>query len=195
MKRMMRALAISLSLFCVCLSATACWFWGGYNKIMYDHFLDENNYYEWTVTVNDYSWAYVDEDRNYFRYSMYESSNNLEYKPFEEKSRMFTSIWVSVLSAQDDKLNILENGMFRSYDISDCAFSVDYRNTMALIESGFFENVQIGDTITIRATCWVYGDTDWLIVGSVAKDDVTYLDIQTGLQNNKKTMDKNRSLL
>ena len=195
MKKLLRILAICTSLICVCLSSTACWFWGGYNKIMYDHFLDEDNYYEWTVTVNDYSWGYVDEDRNYFEYSMYESSNNLEYKPFEEKSRMFTSIWVSVLSAQDDRLNYLENAMFHSYDISDCGFSVDYRNTIALIESGFFENVQIGDTITIRATCWVYGDTDWLIVGSVAKDDVTYLDIQTGLQNNKKTMDKNRSLL
>ena len=183
MKRMMRALAISLSLFCVCLSATACWFWGGYNKIMYEYFSNENNYYTWTVTIRDFVWT--DRDNDYTGYSMYENSENFEYRALEERKYNYIALSTVILEYQEEWMDY----------IKEEAFTVHYKNAVELIENGFLENVKIGDTITIRATHCTYSDANFLYVAAVEKDGVTYLDMQTGLQNIKEYMDGNRSLL
>ena len=185
MKKTIQILASCLSLLCICLSTSSCWFWGGYNKIMYDHFLDENNYYTWTVTVKDFVWGYLDEDHKYNAYSMYENSENLEYRALEEKEYAYTSLPVAVLDAEEAWMDYIE----------EKAFDLCYENAVTLIENGFLENVKIGDTITIRATCWTYGDTDWFFLAELESGGVTYLDMQTGLKNIREYMDENRSLL
>lgn len=183
MKKMIKMLAISISLLCVCLGASSCWFWGGYNKIMYDHFLDESNYYTWTVTVKDLVWT--DADNDYNAYSMYENSENFEHRLLEERKYNYISLATTILEYEEEWMDY----------IKEEAFEIRYENAVELIENGFLENVSIGDTITIRATCWTYGDRDWFFLAELESDGVTYLDMQTGLKNIREYMDENRSLL
>ena len=183
MKRMMSALAIGVSLLCVCFSLTACWFWGGYNKIMYDYFSNENNYYTWTVTVKDFVWT--DADNDYTAYSMYENSENFEHRALEKRKYMYISLSATILEYEKEWMDY----------IKETAFEIHYENAVELIENGFLENVSIGDTITIRATHCTYSDANFLYVAAVEKDGVVYLDMQTGLKNITEYMDGRRSLL
>ena len=183
MKKRIKMLAISISLICVCLGSSSCWFWGGYNKIMYDHFLDESNYYTWTVTVRDFVWTDMDNDYN--AYSMYENSEKFEHRSLEERKYNYIALATTILEYEKEWMDYIKEN----------AFDIHYENAVTLIENGFLDKVKIGDTITIRATCWTYGDTDWFFVASVESGGAIYLDMQTGLQNVKEYMDENRSLL
>lgn len=183
MKKTMRMIAVYLCLLCVCFGLTGCWFWGNFNGVMYKHFKDPNNYYEWTVTVKDCVWTDVEDD--YKAYSLFNNSENFEYRALEERKYNHIALSTTILEYEEEWMDY----------IKEKAFTVHYENALKLIENGFLENVSIGDKITIRATCWTYGDTDWFFLAAVESGGVTYLDLQTGLQNIKEYMDENRSLL
>ena len=183
MKKTIQILASCLSLLCICLSASSCWFWGGYNKIMYDHFSNEDNYYTWTVRMKDFVWT--DAENDYQAYSMYENSENFEHRLLEERKYNHIALATTILEYEEEWMDY----------IKEKAFAVHYENAVELIGNGFLENVSIGDKITIRATCWTYGDADWFFLAELESDGVTYLDMQTGLKNIREYMDENRSLL
>lgn len=183
MKKVMQVLTSCLCLLCVCFSATACWFWGGYNQIMYNHFSKEDNYYTWTVTVKDFIWT--DADNDYTAYSMYEDSENFEHRELEKRKYMYISLAATILEYEKEWMG----------HIKETAFEIHYENAVELIENGFLDNVSIGDTITIRATCWTYSDRDWYFLAEIESEGVTYLDMQTGLKNITEYMDGRRSLL
>ena len=183
MKKLIRMLAAYLCLLCVCFGAAGCWFWGNFNGIMYKHFKDPNNYYEWTVCVEDFVWT--DMEDGYTGYSLFDNSENFEYRALEERKRNHIALSVTILEYEKEWMSHLNKQ----------AFEIDYQNAVELIKNGFLENVRIGETIKIRATYWTYGDRDWFFLAAVECGDVTYLDIDTGIKNIVAYMDDNRSLL
>ena len=100
---------------------------------MYEYFSDENNYYTWTVTIRDFVWT--DRDNDYTGYSMYENSENFEYRALEERKYNYIALSTVILEYQEEWMDY----------IKEEAFTVHYKNAVELIENGFLENVKIGD--------------------------------------------------
>ncbi|MBO4939771.1 MAG: hypothetical protein J6D30_01915 [Clostridia bacterium] len=163
--------------------SSSCFLWGGYNKIMYEYFSNENNYREWTMTVKDFIW--MDWDNNQATYSLYEDSEENDFKPLEY--REYDYIYLILTVDEADKEYWGENYQYVAYRIF-------YENAKTLVENGMTKDVKKGDRVTVRATDWTYSDNRFLYIAEVKTESVCYLDIQTGLKNITAYMDGNRTL-
>ncbi len=61
-------------------------------------------------------------------------------------------------------------------------------NVEILKENGFFEEVKQGDTMSIKANFWIYGDAPFFFVASVKVGDKVYLDEQIAMRNIRRYM-------
>lgn len=184
MKRTMRFILSFISMIVFCFGGSSCWLWGNFNHIMYNYFKEESNYRKWTMTVEDFIWT--DWENGRATYSLYEDSEDHTHKALEKCEH--DHIYLLLKISETDK-------EYWGEDCEGVAFEVIYDNTQELIENGLLEDVKIGDTVTIKATDWTYGDTRFLYIAALESDSVCYLDIQTGLKNMIAYMDENRSLL
>lgn len=185
----MKSLRSILAVLCAglfCLTASSCWFWGGYNGVMYKFFLDKENYEKITVTLSDFVW--VDYSAERVAYSFYENSDSYrEYANNEEDCSFYMHL--SYIEG------VSEGWIWCDGECRDISFSLCPKNAMELIENGLLENVALGDEITIYTTMWTYSDTNFFKITAVESGGKTYLDFDTGLENFKTYMNENRSLL
>ncbi len=77
----------------------------------------------------------------------------------------------------------------------ECRLEVIPANAEILKEKGFFDEVEPGDTLTIKADLFTYGDADFFFVASVKSENKSYLDEETAMYNIIKHMLANSSLL
>ena len=186
MKKLSRILAVLFTgLFC--LSASSCWFWGGWNGVMYKYFQDKDNYCEVTATFTDFHW--VDESKlgtDRIAQSFYGD----ESEPFKNDGGDYD--FFMVLSYIED---VSQGWIWWEGQRENVGFQICAQNAMELIENGFLGNVAVGDEITVRTTMWIYSDAEFFVINAVESGGVTYLDFDTGLQNYREFMDENRSLL
>ena len=182
MKRFRRILAV-LCTGLLCLSVSSCWFWGGWNGVMYKYFQDKENYYEVTATFTDFLWA------DYSK-RIAQSFYGDESEPFKNDDGDYD--FFMVLSYIED---VSQGWIWGEGQCEKVGFKICAQNAMELIENGFLENVAVGDEITVRTTMWIYSDSEFFVINAVESGGVTYLDFDTGLQNYKEFMDDNRSLL
>ncbi len=137
----------------------------GFNYIMRDHLSDIDNYTE-------YECIYKGVEEGYY---------NLEL----------------AVSFSETPKDDLACGIYFSEEYqADVTFiEIIDANEMILIENGFFEDVQTNSEITIKASPFIYMDTNFYFVISVQVGDTVYLNEETGLQNMIEIMKKNKSLL
>ena len=160
------------------LNLTAC---SGYNKIMYKHLSDENNYKTYEVTVKN---IYV---RN-------KESGRLEKydEALHDESYLSATVFFGV-----SKLDGFDSG---EYPLSDgtkteniVLLEVCAENSKTLLEKGFYENFSPGKVIEVQCSDWIYMDGNFYYVIAVKDGETQYLNSKEGLQNIIDMMDKDRS--
>lgn len=180
-RKIVKIFSALFAIFVLPLSAASCWFWGGYNQIMYDYFSDAENYIEQELIVESVYW-YGGESGKRERYSLYEGSSEFIYREWE--------------GTPEDELWLVLRGDEDSYcGAYSFVYTVQAENVNFLLESGGIEALQIGNTVTVKTTYWIYSDTDFRYIAYLEYDSVCYLDMETGLKNIVAYMDENRSLL
>lgn len=171
------------------LTASSCWFWGGYNGIMYNYFQEEENYLELTMTLLDFSWVDWDNAADErVPYSLYKNSTVHDYKEIESDFEE-CSFYMGLSYVEGD----LKGWEWIAGE--NIAFRLCPQNAREIIKNGVLENVALGDVVTIRGTMWIYSDTNFFELAALESSSVSYLDFNVGLQNYKEYMDENRSLL
>ena len=63
-------------------------------------------------------------------------------------------------------------------------------NSNVLMERGFFESINPGDTVTIHTTCWIDGEIHRHYLASIKCQDVEYLTFEEGLEGIKEASTK-----
>ena len=71
---------------------------------------------------------------------------------------------------------------------------VTEENNKILTDNGFYDKVKVGDTITVRASHFIYMDGNFFYIASVVHNDTEYLNFDTGLANIVKMMKANPGL-
>lgn len=168
---MKRIAAVFLSAL-MCLLSTAC----GYNAIMVDILSDPESYGTFTVTITEIK--STDEEITDVTDEAFAKNNAFIYVTFAsyEDAALF-------LGSTPNRDLPLENYGNR--------LEVTAENNKMLAESGFYDNVKVGDTITVRASHFIYMDGNFFYIASVALGDTEYLNFDTGLANIMKMMKAN----
>ena len=154
----------------------------GYNKIMYEHLSEKQNYKTYEFVIDN---IYVSNKK----------TDNLEVydKTIHDDSCLKASVYLGVepQSAFCDGEYILGDG---SKTKSIVLLHVLPENSKILLQNDFYDNFVSGDVIKIKCSDWIYMDTEFYYVIGVEYDEIQYLDSQDGLQNVVDMMDENRSL-
>lgn len=158
---------------------TAC---TGYNNIMYKHLSNEENYETYKVSIEK---IYVCNK---------ETGRLEEYdEAIHDESYLNSTVrfGISEIDGFCGGEYILENGSKTDYIV---LLDVLSDNSQLLVNSGFYNDFSVGDTIEIQSSNWIYMDTDFYYVIGVKYNGVQYLNSDDGLQNIIDMMDKDRSL-
>ena len=139
----------------------------GYNNIMYEHLSDIENYKIYEAKIEQI-YIFNDETKKFEEYNSAvpgESSAGAVY--FD-------------ISTEDT------NSLIRLKVTAD--------NNKLLLDNGFYNDFQIGDSVEMQASDWIYMDTDFFYVIGVTYEGVQYLSSADGLKNIVDMMDDDRSL-
>lgn len=137
----------------------------GYNPIMYRHLSNVNNYKTFEVTFNGIE---REEYGTYFDITFPEDVGLDDFYGYGSTKR---------------------DGEFDFYA------EIEENNYDVLIENGFLENVKNGEKIEIRISDWIYMDGGFHYIIAVRYNGEEYLNVEDGIKNVKRMMNKNRSLL
>lgn len=170
------ALSMIIALLLVCLSSCV-----GYNQIMRDHLSNPASYHSYTVVVKD----------------MY-------FQDADKKNRDFSSTYclnfdatlVVFLPNIKDALPFLGSQQIPESAVSgyELTLCISARNSKILFDEGFYQSIQMGDEIQIRASNWIYMDGTFFYVAELKYQGIQYLYFEDGLQNIITMMDEKKSL-
>ncbi len=155
-----RVFSVIVCVLCL-LSFTSC----GYNKIMYDHLSNIENYETYTATIEKIS--VVKENRTL---EYYEDKHTSEY--------IKGTVYLDIFSE--------EVGYSIRVEITE-------ENSDILLENGFYEIIEKGLSVEVQTSRWIYMDSDFNYVIGIKYNGTEYLNSQTGLENIIKMMDADRS--
>lgn len=153
-----------------------------YNKILYNHLSDKNNYYTYSITINNF-------------YCRCENSNYLELLTDKGENEInetdFIYFAANELDGFDGGQYLLNKDTFSDYIV---LLRVVYENYLILEQKDFFENYQSGDSLEVKVSRLIYMDTNYYFISSINYCSIEYLSMDVGLENIIKMMDKNRSV-
>lgn len=138
----------------------------GFNHIMVKELSDPENYGTFTVTVSKIKSA----ENGTYIYVTFGSYEDVEL----------------FLGGTPNEERPLEDYQER--------LEVTAENDKILTDNGFYDRVKVGDTITVRASHFIYMDGIFFYIASVVHKDTEYLNFDTGLANIVKMMRKNPGL-
>lgn len=72
-------------------------------------------------------------------------------------------------------------------------FEVVGANQLLLQDSGFFDEVEVGSTVTIRASDLIYADGEYFFLGGLECGGVEYLKFAEGMRNIVSHLEANKS--
>ncbi len=154
----------------------------GYNKIMYDHLSNANNYKTYHIEIKNF--YYFNDDDNHF--DLIDFEQNLDLKN--------DLIYFAIIELDNfcGGNYLIEDGEFSDYMV---LLQIEYNNYKILFENNFFKDYKLNDSLIINSSCWIYMDSNFYYVSSVTYNNHEYLSSEDGLNNIIKMMDKKRSLL
>lgn len=171
------ALLVVISLIAVLL--TSC---KRYNKILYRRLSDPEWYDEFSMVVKGFEYWDDDawEEREYTPDITLEESDQLFIVVCCDSRETFIDFYGGI---SDETTNEMINK-------DDIALMVCNENNNVLIKNGFYEEINIGDTITVWTTHFVYFDVTRIYMCGLKTQDKTYLEFDEGLSNIVKMMDE-----
>lgn len=172
-----KTLLLSLCLlFVLCLAACS-----GYNKIMYKHLSNKNNYETYVVSIEK---IYVC-NKGTGKLEEYDES-------LHDESYLNATVYFSV-----SELDGFYGGEYALADGTRTErmvlLEVITENSKALLENDFYKDFSLGNVIEIQASDWIYQDAKFYYVIGVKYDETQYLNAEDGLQNIVDMMNKDRS--
>lgn len=172
----MSILVLALCLVCV-FSLTAC----GYNRIMYEHLSNIENYRTYEAEIMQIC-IYNDETHRLDEYNI----------DIHGEDCLSGTVYFGI-SIEDFV------GPERAPKDEEAAKTLVYlevtpENSQFLLSSGFYNDFIIGDTVEIQASDWTYMDGDFYYVIGVKYNGTQYLNSEDGLKNIVNMMDNDRSL-
>ncbi len=151
---------------CLCLAICLLTTACGFNHIMKKELSNPESYGTFTVTISDIKSV----DDGAYIYVTFASYDDVQL----------------FLGSTPNKERPLEEYQSR--------LEVTAENNKLLTDSGFYNIVKVGDTITVRASHFIYMDGDFFYIASVTVGDTEYLNFDKGLDNIIKMMQKNPGL-
>lgn len=165
--------AVSISCFSSC---------SGYNKIMYGHLSDPDNYHTFEAVIVD---------------MCYQNSNHDIIHDFESIEFLEYEVMIHIeFESYENVSAFLGRSANADIPIEDFEFSLEVPidNSKILYENGFYNDISLGDKINVTSSSWTYMDGDFFYVAHVEHNGVVYLDFESGLKNIVDMMNKNKSL-
>ena len=154
----------------------------GYNKIMYDHLSDPDNYHAFEAVIVDMCYQNSNRDIIYDFESTdfleYETVIHIEFESYENVSAFLGRSANTDIPIDDFKVSL----------------EIPIDNSKILYENGFYKDIALGDKINVTSSSWTYMDGDFFYVAHIEHNGVTYLDFEAGLKNIIDMMNKNKSL-
>lgn len=89
---------------------------------------------------------------------------------------------------------VLPENIFSNAQEYIITVTVNGDNVTELYRNNFNKNVNIGDSITITVSNWIYMDANYFYVIGVEMNDVVYLDKVIGLENVVQLMENDKSV-
>ena len=171
------------ALLCVFL-CSSCFIFGGYNGLMIDHLSTAENYKSFRANlVNIF----------YSDPLTHERAEGIPGKDFVDQR-----IFLKVHFYDYEDLRGFR-GVSTPPDIPVEEYTVSLeviaKNCKELIDNGFFEDIQLGEDIEIRASDWIYMDGFFFFIAELKYNDTVYLDLDTGISNMVKMMVRNWTLI
>ncbi len=154
----------------------------GYNKIMFEHLSNLENYKLYEVKI----------DEIYFQSK--ETGRRQKYeKNLCEESVLQGTMYLTGLEIDEayGRFNIQVNG--NKVEEPLAFLEIEESNSQILFERNFYFDFAINDTVKIYASNFVYMDTDFFYVIAVEYNGAIYLEKEEGLENIIKKMEANRS--
>ena len=178
--KMQRFIATLLCLFILPFLLTSC---SGYNSIMRDHLSDKTNYDSYRGEVCDI--YYLDADNN---------KTSLLLSDEVPKCDV-----VIVLTFDDydtiKKFLGAEPNPEWALDKYKFAFDITKENNQILAENGFYDTVAMNTPIEITASNYIYMDSNFFFIASVAYNETEYLNFENGIQNIQEYINEHKSLM
>ena len=176
-KGFLQSIALILCCLFAIVNLTAC---NGYNRIMYEHLGDIENYDTYTVAIKG---IYVRND----------DGKPEEYDQTihgEEALRGEVLLGIAPIGNFSHEYRVANGENTESMVLLE----VIPENSRLLADSGFYDHFTVGETVEIQASDWIYMDGDFYYVIGLKYDGIEYLNSEEGLKNMVEMMKKNRSL-
>lgn len=143
---------------CVLLVCVICLHACTYNGIMKDHLSDADNYKTYQVVLQK---------------TLY----------FDSRSEM--QLYVTFASREElaPFLGVSPESISEPIDSHEVRLQICAENHQLLKQSGFYDDVEAGDEITVTTSDWIYMDGEFFYVIGVSVGEQVYLDPTVGLQN------------
>lgn len=139
---------------------------GGFNSIMRNHLSDESNYKIMELIFSEAE--YFDYDSKEWKTIQNPVSSKFENNDF------ITFVFILRDNTIESVLKILT------------------ANFNILVDNGFFDEIEKGTEITIRASNFIYMDNDFYYIAGIEFQGRTYLSFEQGLQNIVEYMDRHK---
>ncbi len=156
----------------------------GYNKIMRDHLKNKDNYRTCEVYLKDF--YYID------------PLSDEKKQDFIDQTSLDTSVIleVSFFNSIEELEPFLgrspnENIPLEEYTFQFC---VTKDNVNILLSNGFFNDITIGEKLSVKVSDYIYMDTKFFYVAQLEYNGKEYLSFENGLENIVNMMNENRSL-
>ena len=173
------------SLLFVCLALTFSLFSCGYNRIMRDHLSDANNYKQYNATLVNI----------YYSYEEHDLSEVFEKDKTDTVKAVFLDVCFDNKQDIAPFWGVSEESLNKDFGEYVIRLKLLADNAKLLLENGFFDVIQKGDTLTLKSSSFIYQDTNFFFISTVSYNGVCYLDEATGFQNIMDFIEQRKSLL
>lgn len=159
---------------CLLLVCVICLQSCGYNKIMYDHLSDAENYQSYSVLLTSIS--YVEDSKQPAR-------EDIDAAEFASAENVYLDVVFTTREQLAPFLGVSAKNIPNPVDTYTVRLKICADNHKQLMQNGFYDAVRAGDEITVTTSDWIYMDGEFFYVIGVSHDEQTYLDSKVGLQN------------
>lgn len=101
----------------------------------------------------------------------------------DTQSEMYLYVTFASREALAPFLGVSPESISEPIDAYEVRLRICAENHQMLKQSGFYDDVEAGDEITVTTSDWIYMDGEFFYVIGVSVGDQVYLDPAVGLQN------------
>jgi len=169
-----------LILFGIILSFSAC----GYNEIMIQHLSDINNYTQYDAKIINM----------YYEYEEGVFSDNLQNERITDVKNVYIDVLLNSKEEIAHFYGVAESSLNKDCSEYSVRLKIIPENCQKLLKTGFFDVVKTGDNVVLKASNWIYQDSEFFYIIAITRGEVEFLNESDGLKNIVRMMQENKSL-